>query len=227
MTRRKPFTKADVAERSTWPESKAALRGHDSYDELGILNPTQRRQLIQLARVAPDREKPFIDEVICITNGYRRRKRCHAQESPAAVAESMRRMIDVVTAYMRDVLEMPRSVICELDPPLPTMDWFERAKEKLRKKELWMTCHRHQRVTEALIIHARALQTVASRYSEYLASDWVAMKQWLGEALVASGEDPPGKNSKKGYFEELMLPRATDGSVELTGRPPAVAALAE
>ena len=66
-------------------------------------------------------------------------------------------------------------------------------------------------------MHAWALQKVAGTHSSYLASDWEAMKRWLGEALIASGEPPPGKNLA--YFEELMLPRAADNSVDLSGAP--------
>jgi hypothetical protein len=227
MTRRKPFMNANIAERSRWPESKAALRGPESYDELGILNQTQRLQLVQLARVATDREKPFIEKVICITNGYRLRKRCHTQESPAAVAESMRRMIDVITAYARDVASFPDYVIFELKPPLPSVEWFAHANEKLSQKERWVKGHRSSTLTEPLIMHTWALQKLAGEYSNHLARDWKEMTRWLEVALIASGERPPGKNSRKAYFEGLTLPRAPDGSVELTGCPPALIALVE
>jgi hypothetical protein len=227
MTRRKPFTNADIAERSTWPETKAALRGPDSYDELGILNPTQRRELVTLAHVAPDREKLFVRELLCVINGYRLRKRRHAQETPAAVAASIRQLIRVVTAYARDVAKFPDYVICELKPPLPSVEWFKHADEKLRQKERWLKGHRSTTLTEPLIMYAWTLQKLAGTYSSRLASDWPDMKRWLGQALIASGERLPGKNSETAYFEGLMLPRAGDGSVELTGRPPAFIALAE
>ena len=222
MTRRKPFTNANIAERHTWPETKAALRGPNSYDELGILSTKHRNELIRLARIAPDREKPFINEVTCLIISYRRRERCHAQESPAAVAESMRRLIGVVATYVRDVSNFPDYVIHELKPPLQAADWFERANEKFRHKEQWVEGHRPRRLTEALIMHAWALQKLAGAYSGHLAAEWDAMVRWLETALDASDERPPGKNFRKAYFEGLMLPRAANGSVEMAGRPPAL-----
>lgn len=47
-----------------------------------------------------------------------RDRRPKPQESPGAVAESMRRMIRGVTAYARDVASFPDYVICELPPLL-------------------------------------------------------------------------------------------------------------
>ena len=94
MVRPKPFTQEHVAERETWPEIQAGLLGPEAYETLGILNPRQRRELIRLARVPPELQKPFLDEVICLIIGYRLRKLCHTQENPAAVAESMRQFID-------------------------------------------------------------------------------------------------------------------------------------
>jgi hypothetical protein len=171
-----------------------------------VVCPVQRRQLVQLARVAPDREKPFIDEVTCSINGYRRRMRVADQETPAAVAESMRQLTNLVATYMRNVSIMPDYVICELKPPLPPADWFERANEKLREKEQWLKGHRPQRLTEALIMHALVLQKMAGTYSSYLVSNRKAMRDWLEIPLDASG-DRPGKN----YFNQVMLPRAADG----------------
>lgn len=113
---------------------------------------------------------------------------------------------------------MPDYVIHELKPPLPAADWFERANEKLREKEQWLKGHRPQRLTEALVMHALVLQKVAGAYSSYLVSNRKAMRDWLEIALDASG-DRPGKN----YFNQLMLPRAADGSLE--GRPPALLTL--
>jgi hypothetical protein len=216
MVRRNPFTRRAISERATWPESNAALRGPESYDELGILSRAQRRQLVQLARVEPEREKAFLDELACCINGYRHRKRHHAQESPAAVAEAMRQLIEIVDAYKRKVLENPLYVM--LKPPLPTDDWFEHAEEKLRRKERLVKGHRPRSITQDLLHHALALQGIAGAYSDYLAADRGAMQRWLAEALVVSGERPVGKNTRAAYFEQLMLPRAVDGS----GRPPAL-----
>jgi hypothetical protein len=222
MVRRKPFTQEHIAEREKWPEIQAGLRGPESYDELGILSAKQRGELVRLARVESEREKTFIEEVTCNIISYRRRMRVAHQESPAAVAESMRRLIDRVYVYSCDVWEYPLIVTRELKPPLPAADWFERANEKLREKEQWLKGHRPQRLTELLIMHAWVLQKLAGAYSKHLASNWEAMMRWLGVALIASGQVPPGKNAKTAYFEQLMLPRAADGSVDLTGRPPAL-----
>jgi hypothetical protein len=223
--RRSPFTRADILKRESWPEIQAGLRGPESYDELGILSPAQCRQLAQLARVEAEREKTFLNEVVCCINGYRLRKRRHAQESHAAVAESSRRLIATVAAYRRKVLEFPLYMICELKPPLPTDDWFEHAEEMLRRKERLVKGHRSRRLLEPLIMHAWELQKLAGAHSSYLASNWEAMKHWLETAVIASGERPAGKNHKKAYFEGLMLPRNADGSVDLTGRPPLLIAL--
>jgi hypothetical protein len=219
MTRRKPFTQERIKERKTWPETQAGLRGPQSYSELGILSPAQRREL---ARVSPDRENPFIDKVTGCINNYRLRKRCRAQETPAAVGESMRRLIDMVAAFARDVSTFPDYVIFELKPPLPTADWFEHAKEKLRQKEQWLKGHRYSRFTEALIMHAWALQKLAGEHSSHLALDWRAMRRWLACALEASMEPPPKGHGQAAFLDQLMLPRAADGTVDLDGRPPAL-----
>jgi hypothetical protein len=150
-------------------------------------------------------------------NLYRLRKRRHTQESPAAVAESMRRLRRTVKDYARDIVSFPHYVISELAPALPTADWFERADEKIREKEQWVEGHRSSRLTEPLIMHAWALQKEAGAYSSYLVSHRKAMREWLEVALDASG-DRPAKN----YFNQLMLPRAADGAVDLAGRPPAL-----
>jgi hypothetical protein len=225
MARRKPITQESIKERKTWPETQAALRGPESYDELGILSSAQRRQLVQPARVKAEMEKPFIDELVCYINGYRFRKRCHAQETPAAVSESMRRLIDLVDAYRRNVLEFPLYMICELKPPLPTDDWFEHAKEKLRQKEQWLKGHRYSRFTEALIMHAWTLQKLAGKHSRHLALDWLAMRRWLACALEASMEPPPKGHGQAAFLDQLMLPRAASGAVDLAGRPPALDSL--
>jgi hypothetical protein len=47
MVRRKPFTQEHIGERAGWPEIKAGLRGPASYDELGILSPKQRGELVR------------------------------------------------------------------------------------------------------------------------------------------------------------------------------------
>jgi hypothetical protein len=52
LVRSKPFTQEQIAERETWPEILAGLRGPEAYEALGILKPEQRRELIQLARVS-------------------------------------------------------------------------------------------------------------------------------------------------------------------------------
>jgi len=223
MARRKPFTQSDIDERERWPEIQAGLRGPEAYEELGILKPTQRRKLIQLARVTPEQEKPFVDEVTFLISSYRLRKRHDAQESPAAVTESMRRVIHVVEDYSHAISKMPVYVLTELEPPLPPPDWFKHAKEKLRQEEQWMIGHRPKVITEALIKHAWTLQKVAGAHSSYLASNWIAMKRWLEEALLASEEPPVGKNAKKAYFDEIMLPRAENGSVNLSGTPKGLA----
>ncbi len=203
--RRKPFLHANIAERSTLPETKAALRGPNSYDELGILNPTQCRELVTLAHVAPDREKLFVRELLCVINGYRLRKRRHAQETLAAGAASRRQLIRVVTAYARDVAKFPDYVICELKPPLPSVEWFEHATEMLRHQERLVKGHRPRSITPDLSYHAFALQRIAGVHSGYLATDRRAMQRWLAEALVVSGERPVGKNPRAAYFEQLML----------------------
>jgi hypothetical protein len=114
--------------------------------------------------------------VTCNIIGYRRRMRVADQETLAAVAESMRRLIDRVYAYSCDVGEYPLIVIHELKPPLPTADGFQRANEKLREKEQWLKGHRPQRLTEALIMHALGLQNLAGAYSSYLVSNRKAMR---------------------------------------------------
>jgi hypothetical protein len=94
MAPRKRFTKADIDERGSWPEIKAALQGPKAYDKNSILVPNQRRKLVQLARVKPEEEKPFIDEVTCNIIQFRLGERTNDQERPAAVAEATRRLID-------------------------------------------------------------------------------------------------------------------------------------
>jgi hypothetical protein len=223
MTKRKPFTQSNIEERESWPESQAALLGPEAYEECGVLDPTQRLALVQLARVTPEQAKPFINTVTCLINGYCHRKRVHAQESPAAVAASMRRLIDAVEQLMAEANTLPIWVVKEVFDAIkiaPTADGFRAAKEKVRQWELKIDSHRPPKITYSLIMHAWALQKLAGDYSKkYLASNWKAMKRWLEEALIASGEQPPIKNGKTAYFDELMLPRAADGSVDLLGAP--------
>ena len=101
MVARKPFTQSSIEERKCWPETRAALHGPEDYEKCGILSNKQRAELIQFARVAPEQAKPLIDEVTCVINGYRHRKRANAQESPAAVAASMRQLIDALEQVVK------------------------------------------------------------------------------------------------------------------------------
>jgi hypothetical protein len=197
-----PFARAAVAERATWPETQAGLRGPESYDELGVLNPKQRGVLVRMARIEPELEKPFVDELAGCIAGYRLRKRRRAQESPAAVALAMRQYIDMEAAHVREAME--RYGLGGLKPPLPTAEWFEDANEKLREKERLVRGHRPRSITPDLSYHALALQGIAGAHSNYLAADRGAMQRWLAEALIISGERPVGKNARAAYFKRLM-----------------------
>jgi hypothetical protein len=220
MTKRKPFTLSNIEERESWPESQAALIGPEAYERLGILPPQQRRELLLRARVTQEQAKPFIDEITCVINGYRHRKRADDQETPAAVAESMQQLIEALEQVATVANAMPIYVVKEVFDAVGITGWgIEAAKEKVRRLEAKMIGHRPSSITYRLIMHAWGLQKHAGTYSKHLASNWNAMKRWLGEALIASGEMPPGKNGKTAYFDELMLPKTADGGVDLLGAP--------
>jgi hypothetical protein len=201
--RLRPFAKAHILDRESWPELQAGLRGPESYDELGVLNRKQRDGLVLLARLGEaEPEKPFVEEVACCIVGRRLRKRRRAQESPAAVVLAMREIIGMEEAHVHEMQE--RYGIGGLKPPLPTAEWFEDAREKLRHKERLVEGHRPRSIDPDLSYHALALQRIAAAHSNYLANDREAMRRWLAEALIVSGERPVGKNARAAYFEQLM-----------------------
>ena len=225
MSRRKPFTHSDIYERERWPEIQAGRRGPEAYETLGIVNPRQRRELIRLARVDPEGEKSFLDEVTCLIIGYRLRKLCHTQENPAAVAESTRQFIDAWAQLAEMTRNLPYRVVKEvcdaLGSRLPAEGGFVRANEQLQRLERRFVGHRPGRPTERLIIHAWDLQRTGA-CSTYLALDWRAMQQWVEVALEASGEPPTKGHGRAAFLKQLMLPCASNGTVDLDGRPAAL-----
>lgn len=212
MVRRSPLTQLGIQERSGWPITDAALRGPDSYEELVILTDKQRRELVQFAQVPPVKEKQFVEDVTCQIIQYRHEQDCDAQERPAAVAASMRKVIRAVETYMNTVSQSPHSVLAELEAPLlgqSTVDWLKRAEEKVARLEREIEGHAPPLITKRLILHAQHLQKIARTCSSRTLNK-KAMQRWLGEALLASGESEPSKNYKTRYFEALILPEAPE-----------------
>jgi hypothetical protein len=221
MVRRKPITQKDIDEREKWPENKASRYGPEVYETLKILDSKLRSKLAVLARIPKEQEQLFIDDVTLVINSYRGKKRHSAQQSAASIAESIRQMIQLVKNYQSDVAKFPDFLVYELQPPLPDKDWFNRANDKLHKKNQLVKGHRPLKLTYDLLLHAWTLQR-AGACSMYLALNWQAMRDWLAVALEASGEPPTKGHGRAAFLKQLMLPCAENGAVVVDGRPPAL-----
>jgi hypothetical protein len=187
VTRRKPFMQEHIAERETWPESLAGRFGPEAYEkalenrakrfgpkvyeQLRILTNKQRRELARLAQATPEQKKQFIDEVAGVINHYRLRKRVAAQETPAAITESMRQLIELIEQVVAKANALPAWIVMEVFDGIgiaPSADGILRAKEKVKQWEQEIKGHRPKQYTELLSKHAWTLQKVAGSYSSFL-----------------------------------------------------------
>jgi hypothetical protein len=209
MTRRRPLLDADIRARKNVPRCpRDALHW--------------RRGLIPNG-ISADREQRFIDACAGEIDRYRLSVLVDKQDRTATL-EAEREVIGHWERLQKNLTRYPMSVRQDVATWLqlsePNRVQIEDAKRQSKARPGRFIGHRGPSVVPILIHHAHSLQRIACEFSPSLSSDWKALRRWLGEVLIrGSKERNPGKNSRTRYYESLMLPRTSEGGVDLAQKP--------
>jgi hypothetical protein len=180
--------------------------------------------------ICADREQQFIDACAAEIDHYRLSVLVDKQDR-AATLEAEREVIGHWERLQKNLTRYPKSVRQDVAQWLqlsePNRAQIEDAKRQSKARAGRVIGHRGPAVFPILSHHAHTLQRIACEFSPSLSSDWKALRRWLGEILIrGSKARNPGKNARTRYFESLMLPRTSQGGVDLAQKP-GVQALAE